>query len=80
VVGGVGLYINQNLKFEIVDEIKLNTFGVEELWIEIAGINSLKNSKRINSCIYRHPSQNSEEFLSKLNTYLAYLNSERKQF
>jgi len=35
---------------------------------------------RMISCIYRHPSQNSEEFLTKLNTRLAYVNSERKQY
>ena len=33
VIGGVGIYINDSLKFEIIDDFNLDIAGVEEIWI-----------------------------------------------
>ena len=57
IVGGVGVYFKQNLKVERTNKFVFNMNGLEEIWFEFAGTNSLEKHKRIFGCIYRHPSQ-----------------------
>ena len=80
VIGGVGIYINDSLKFEIHDDFNLDIAGVEEIWIEFTGSGFPKDTKRVLGCIYRHPSQKTERFLDKLNDRLLQLNSISKQY
>ena len=80
-MGGVGVYFKQNIKVARTNKFMFNMNGVEEIWFEFAGTNSLKKHKRIFGCIYRHPSQkNSQEFLTNLNNCLANLNLANKQY
>ena len=65
VIGGVGIYINDSLKFEILDDFNLDIAGVEEIWIEFNGSGFPKDTKRVLGCIYRHPSRKTEIFLIK---------------
>ena len=79
-VGGVGVYLKQNIKVERTNKFIFNINGVEEIWFEFAGTNSLEKHKRIFGCNYRHPSQkDSQEFLTNLNNCLANLNLADKQ-
>ena len=80
VIGGVGIYINDSLKFEILDDFNLDIAGVEEIWIEFTGSGFPKDTKRVLGCIYRHPSQKTEIFLDKLNDRLLHFNSISKQY
>ena len=81
IVGGVGVYFKQNIKVERTHKFIFNMNGVEEIWFEFAGTNSLEKHKRIFVCFYRHPSQkNSQEFLTNLNNCLANLNLANKQY
>ena len=71
IVGGVGLYVLQDLKCEIIKEFSINVDGVDELWAEISSKESHSNIKRLICCAYRHPSQkNSEYFFNNLNNCL----------
>ena len=55
--------------------------GVEEIWFEFAGTNSLEKRKHIFGCVYRYLSQkNSQEFLTNLSHCLANLNLANKQY
>ena len=65
-VGGVGIYVTDSLKIEIIDDYNLDIAGVEEIWIELAGSSFPKDTKCALGCIYRHPSQKTETFLDKL--------------
>ena len=70
----------QNIKVESTNKFTFNMKGLEEIWFEFAGSNSLEKHKRIFGCIYRHPSQkNSQKFLTSLNNWLANLNLAIKQ-
>ena len=81
IVGGVGLYVSQDLKCEITTEFSINVDGVDELWAEISGRESHSNIKRLICCAYRHPSQkNLDYFFNNLNNCLLSLNSKRKIF
>jgi len=81
IVGGVGVYICQILKYYLTDNYKLDVTGVEELWLEISGRGSLSNIRRIIGCIYRHPLQtNLNTFLTNLNKCLGQLNLDNKQY
>ena len=80
IVGGVGLYVSQDLKCEITTEFSINVDGVDELWAEISGRESHSNIKRL-ICPYRHPSQkNLDYFFNNLNNCLLSLNSKCKIF
>ena len=57
IVGGVGLYVLQDLKCEITTEFSINVDGVDELWTEISGRESQSKIKRLICCVYRHPLQ-----------------------
>ena len=75
IVGGVELYVSQDLKCEITKEFSINVDGVDELWAEISGRETHFNIKRLIFCAYRHPSQkNLKYFFNNLNNCLLSLN------
>ena len=62
IVGGVGLYVLQDLKCEITKEFSINVDGVDELWAEISGRETHSNIKCLICCVYRHHSQKNLEY------------------
>ena len=50
-------YEQHCIKVERTNKFIFDMNGVEEMWFEFAGTNSLEKHKRIFGCIYRQPSQ-----------------------
>ena len=69
-VGGVGMFISNNLCHHVTDAYNLNCSGVENLWIEI----TKRNKKYVVGGIYRHPNSNVKEFTSELDYVLSDVN------
>jgi hypothetical protein len=58
--GGVGFYISENINLKIRNDLDLGIIeDVENCWIEIQ---RPKQNKIVIGCIYRHPSQNRQNF------------------
>jgi len=72
-VGGVGMFVSNNLCHHVVDTCKLNCFGVENLWVEITN----RNKKYVIGGIYRHPNSNVKEFTSELDCVLSHVNHKK---
>ena len=52
--GGVGIYVNQSLKYKLRNDLLLNVPNCEDLWAEV----STDQGSIIFAVIYRHPSTN----------------------
>ena len=66
-VGGVGMFVNNNLCHHVVDVCKLNCSDVENLWVEITN----RNKKCVIGGIYRHPNSSVKLFTSELDFVLS---------
>ena len=72
--GGVGFYISENTNFKIRNDLGLGIIeDVENCWIEIQ---RPKQKKNVIGCIYRHPSQNRQNFHEANESQLNKLNNE----
>ena len=69
--GGVGVYIENNMSYKIIDNLQLNISDCEDLWLEIS-IN--KNQKLIVGVIYRHPKSNLNLFKTKFENTIETIN------
>ena len=58
--GGVGAYINNNLKYVQRRDLQFKMHGCEKTWLEILG----KRQKIIIGIVYRHPQYNIDDFLN----------------
>ena len=73
--GGVGFYINDDVEYEVRNDLALNCQDCEDLWIEI------KNKSRKNiilGVIYRHPRHSFSIFQEKLCSTLEKISLENK--
>ena len=74
--GGVGLYITSVLEYKIRDDLCFdNALTVESLFVEIV---NPEGKNTIVGVMYRPPSQNIADFISKLNTLIGIISSENK--
>ena len=73
--GGVGLYVSDNLDFRIRTDIYADEAEVMEAFIEIIRPHE-KNS--IVGIIYRPPSQNVNDFLTRMNEILGKISRDNK--
>ena len=58
--GGTGIYITNNIKFELLDKLHIDIEGYENLWIKLLDYNIIIIT------IYRHPKANKKSFLEAL--------------
>ena len=64
--GGVGIYINQNLKHKLRNDLLLNLPNCEDIWTEV----STNQGSIIFAVIYRHPTTNFQAFENVLGNTL----------
>ena len=74
--GGTAIYVNRNFNSFERNDLKINNEEYESVWIEI---NNKGSKSIICGCLYRHPSNNSKEFLSYLEKCLSQLTKENKE-
>jgi len=67
--GGVGIYINNSLLFQLRNDIPTMIVNSESLWIEVC----VCNKKCVIGVIYRHPSNDIQSFTHNLSETLHYL-------
>ena len=67
--GDVGLYVKNNVKYSLSNDLNLHLSNCEDTWIEICS----KSKSIILSTIYRHPTSNITEFHKKLGDTLIIL-------
>ena len=76
-VGGVGFFIKDKLKYNIIDNLNINDDKCEDLWIEL----SLSKNKKITlGSIYKHPHHNFKDFQSNFVSIIDSLNKDNKNF
>ena len=80
--GGVGIYIRENLNFDVRDDLKLDIDNCEDKWIEI-NVNSSKQKSKgaekiVIGIIYRHPGNNFKLFQDKLSGTIYELNKKKR--
>ena len=80
--GGVGVYVSDQLDYDIKDDLRLNIDNCEDLWVEIFGDRKTKNSNKslIIGVIYRHPNTPFKSFTHYLCRNIALLNKRNKKF
>ena len=83
--GGVGLYIENELDYEVRDDLRLKVNSAEDLWVEIKSQKrtsqpQAENDSLIIGVIYRHPNTPYRPFLSRLCHLTEKLNRDKKQF
>ena len=83
--GGVGLYIENELDYEVREDLRLKVNTCEDLWVEIKPKKSacqpkIENDPLIVGVIYRHPNTPYRPFLSRLCHLTDKLNKEKKRF
>ena len=81
--GGVGIYIRENLNFDVRDDLKLDIDNCEDKWIEI-NVNSSKQKSKgaekiVIGIIYRHPGNNFKLFQEKLSGTIYELNKKKHE-
>ena len=82
--GGVGIYIREDLNYDVRDDLKLDVESCEDKWVEIILDSSNANQKRtetfIVGIVYRHPGNNFKTFQEKLSNTIYDLNHSNKNF
>lgn len=73
--GGVGFYIKEEIEYEVRDDLAINCFDCEDLWIEIK---RNKGKNVILGVIYRHPRHSFKQFQEKLCNTLEKITLENK--
>ena len=75
--GGVGLYINKEMSFTILNDININCNKCENIWVKIF----LNRKKSVNvGIIYRHPRYDFCEFHESIIDCIYKLNQSRNKF
>lgn len=75
--GGVGIFIKNNLQYNILSNFNLNVQGCEDIWLELS---TSANKKITVSCIYRHPSYNLQPFQERFSNILETLNNKNTTY
>ena len=75
--GGTAIYVNKIFNSFERNDLKINNDEYESVWIEI---NNKGDTNIICGCLYRHPRDNSNGFLSFLEKCLRHLTKENKEF
>ena len=83
--GGVGLYINNDLDYKIRNDLKLNVYCCEDLWVDISLKGNNNQSKKnkeslVIGVIYRHPNRSYSSFSKILCQKIEKLNKDKKNF
>ena len=86
--GGVGIYIHEDIGYNVREDLKLNVENCEDVWVELIlkGSAPRKNTNCRNDktlvigIIYRHPDRKYEDFSEKLCDIIEKLNQTRKDF
>ena len=73
--GGVGLYINNDLLFNVRHDLSSSSAESEILWVEIE---SQLNKNVLCGIVYRHPNSNLESFLNKIYSIIEKVHQEKK--
>jgi exonuclease III len=73
--GGVGMYISENYKYTIRDDLSKSSKEFETLWLEIHN-DSQQNF--LCSVIYRHPNGNADTFISYIDSSIDKIHREGK--
>ena len=71
--GGVGIYINHNLKHKLRNDLLLNLPNCEDIWTEV----SINQGSIIFAVIYRHPTTNFQAFENALGNTLTELENQK---
>ena len=74
--GGAGIFINKELNFNIIEDYSLNLDQCEDIWINL----QINNKTLIICSIYRHPTNNFQNFQQKFLQTIETLNSQNKTF
>ena len=75
--GGVGLYIEEKIPYEICTDYDLNVKDCEELWLEVDHPIGIHKSFLV-AVLYRHPTKNMNQFAKALEHSLDKVNSDKK--
>ena len=83
--GGVGLYIENDLDYEVREDLHLKVSTCEDLWVEIkpqksACQSKIENDPLVVGVIYRQPNTPYRPFLSRLCHLTEKLNRDKKRF
>ena len=82
--GGVGIYIRENLNFDVRDDLNLDIDKCEDKWVEISvdiPNHQKKGSEKIViGIVYRHPGNNYKLFKEKLSSTIYELNQKNVNF
>ena len=73
--GGVGLYINNDLLFNVRYDLSSSSAESEILWVEIE---SQLNKNVLCGIVYRHPNSNLESFSNKIYSIIEKVHQEKK--
>jgi len=74
--GGVGIYINNSLSYQLRNDIPTTFGNSESLWIEVC----LCNKKCVIGVIYRHPNNDIQSFTHNLSETSHYLSNSKLPF
>ena len=74
--GGVGLYVKNNVKYSLRNDLNLHLSNCKDIWIEIY----FKTKSIILSTIYRHRTSNISEFHKKLRDTLIKLENSKAHY
>ena len=82
--GGAGLYIRENLHYDVRDDLSLDIEKCEDKWVEITVDSSSRHHKGketiVIGIVYRHPGNNYKSFQEKLSSNIYELNHKNKNF
>jgi len=63
--GGVAIFVSNKFQFETTNKYNINSTEYEDIWIKLH--NSQNQAKYLIGVAYRHPTSNTENFITKLN-------------
>ena len=83
--GGVGVYVSDQLDYDVNNDLRMNIENCEDLWFEISGGSSTKHKEYTNTSltigvIYRHPNTPFRSFTHHLCRNIQLLNRKNKKF
>ena len=85
--GGVGMYISNNIKYSVNNQLNLNLPGCDDVWIEVEIKSTYcnkkskeKKEKLIIGCVYRHPGRKYDNFCEKFCNQLLLLDEKKCKY
>ena len=85
--GGVGIYLSNDIKYSLNNQLNLGLPGCDDVWVEIE-IKSTCNKRNKKSkketliigCVYRHPGRKYENFCEKFCNQLLFLDEKKCKY